>query len=56
MYEGHGSSATGQFAVPWNLSVGYGLGRISPGVYLYRVSLTSGESKLVTKSQKLIVN
>ncbi len=55
-YYGMGSSDTGTFAIPWNLSVGDNRGRISPGVYLYRASLKCGDSKLVTKSQKLIVN
>lgn len=55
-FTGEGSSDTGTFAIPWNLSVGDNRGRISPGVYLYRASLKCGDSKLVTKSQKLIVN
>lgn len=55
-FDGEGSSSTGQFSIPWNLRVGGGYGRISPGIYLYRVSLTSGESKIVTKTQKLIVH
>ena len=54
-YSGVGSS-DGQFRVPWNLRVGGGFGRISPGIYLYRVSLQSGESSVVSKSQKLIVH
>lgn len=55
MHEGHGSSATGQYRIPWNLSVGGGYGRISPGVYLYRATISTGDSKKVSKSQKLIV-
>lgn len=55
-YQAKGSSSSGTFAIPWNLSVGDNRGRISPGVYLYRASLKCGESKLVTKSQKLIVH
>lgn len=55
-YEATASSSTGTFAIPWNLSVGDNRGRISPGIYLYRASLKSGESKVVTESQKLIVN
>lgn len=50
------SSASGQFAVYWNLSVGAGYGKVGPGVYLYRATIQSGESKRVTKSKKLIVN
>lgn len=50
------SSNNGQFTVYWNLSVGAGYGKVGPGVYLYRATLQSGESKHVTKSKKLIVN
>lgn len=56
MHEGRGSSSTGQFVIPWDLRVGAGYGRICSGIYIYRATLTSGESKLVTKSQKLIVH
>lgn len=55
-YEAKGSSSTGTFSIPWNLSVGDNRGRISPGVYLYRATVQTGESKLVTKSHKLIVH
>ncbi len=55
MHEGEGSS-DGQFRIPWNLRVGGGYGRISPGIYLYRVSLQAGDSQVVSKSQKLIVH
>lgn len=50
------SSSTGQFAVYWNLSVGGGYGKVGRGVYLYRATIQTGESKRVTKSKKLIVN
>ena len=56
MHRGVGSSDTGQFLIPWNLSVGDGRGRISPGVYLYRASLRVGNSEKVTKTKKLLVN
>ena len=55
-YAGHGSSSTGTFGIPWNLSVGDNRGRISPGVYLYRATVKCGDSKRVTESRKLIVN
>ena len=55
-HEGNGSSSTGHYSVPWNLRVGAGYGRISPGIYLYRLSLTAGESRMVTQTQKLIVH
>lgn len=56
MTEARGTSSTGSVIIPWNLRVGDGFGRISPGVYLYRATISSGESKKVTKTQKLIVN
>lgn len=56
MHQGHGRSDTGQFLIPWNLSVGSGNGRISSGVYLYRATLRVGNSTQVTKSRKLVVN
>ena len=49
-----GSSASGVYAIPWNLSTGSG-GRLGSGVYLYRCTLQCGESKQVTESQKIIV-
>ncbi len=55
-HAGQGSSSTGTFAIPWNLSVGDNRGRISPGVYLYRATVKCGESSRVTESRKLIVN
>lgn len=55
-HETRGTSATGQIAVYWNLCVGDGFGKIGKGVYLYRATIRSGESKKVTKSQKLVVN
>lgn len=55
MSEGHANSITGAFVVPWNLSVGGGYGRISPGVYLYRASIRCEDTKWVSKTQKLIV-
>lgn len=55
-WDGGGNTTTGAGKVTWNLSVGNGYGRISPGIYLYRASLKAGESKWVSKTQKLIVN
>lgn len=49
-----GSSDSGIYSIPWNLSSGSG-GKLGSGVYLYRCTLQCGESKQVTKSQKIIV-
>ena len=54
-HDGVGSSKTGQYSVPWNLSLGNGSGRVGSGVYLYRITISAGDSKRVAKSQKLIV-
>lgn len=56
MQEGSGISPSGTFYIPWDLSIGNGNGRIGPGIYIYRATITEGQSKRVTKSQKLIVN
>ena len=48
------SSASGIYSVPWNLSTAAG-GRLGSGIYLYRCTLTSGASKEVSKTQKLVI-
>ncbi len=48
-------SGTGQYSVSWDLRSNGG-GRLFAGVYLYRVALSSGDSKWVSKSQKLIIS
>ncbi|MBQ0050158.1 MAG: type IX secretion system sortase PorU [Bacteroidales bacterium] len=55
MHEAKGNSSTGQYRIPWNLVVGSGSGKIGSGIYLYRAFLQTPTSKLVTKSNKLIV-
>lgn len=49
------TDGTGVLTVPWNLTNNVG-GRLHAGVYLYRVTLSSGGSKEVSKTQKIIVN
>lgn len=48
------SSPSGYLSVPWNLCNSSG-GRLFAGIYLYRVTMRCGESKEVTKTQKIIV-
>lgn len=48
-----GSSA-GVYSIPWDLTMGAG-GKLRSGVYLYRATLQCGESKEVSKTQKIIV-
>lgn len=50
-----GRSSTGAIAVPWNLCNNTG-GRLFPGIYLYRATVTCDGSKEVSKSQKLIIH
>lgn len=46
---------TGVSTVSWNLTNNAG-GRLHAGVYLYRVTMSSGGSKEVSKTQKIIIN
>jgi hypothetical protein len=49
-----GVSTGNTFTVDWNLTTQSG-GRLPTGVYLYRVRLSSGGSKKVSKAKKLII-
>ena len=49
------NSSTGLYSVPWNLTMSGG-GRLSAGIYLYQVTISNGNSKKVSKSQKIIVH
>ncbi|MEE1223314.1 MAG: T9SS type A sorting domain-containing protein, partial [Bacteroidaceae bacterium] len=49
------TGSTGVLTVPWNLTNNVG-GRLHAGVYLYRVTMSSGGSKDVSKTQKIIIN
>ncbi len=51
----NGSSTTGTYAVPWNLTTGAGV-PLQTGVYLYRATLSCDGSEEVTKAQKIIVS
>lgn len=50
-----GSSSTGVYAVPWNLTTGSGF-PLGSGVYLYRVRVSCDDGQEVSKSKKIIVN
>lgn len=49
-----GVSADRYYYIDWNLCSNAGQ-RLSPGVYLYRASITSGESKESTKTEKIVI-
>ncbi len=54
-HQERGATSSGLYSVSWDLRSNGG-GRLFAGVYLYRVSLSTGDSKQVSKSQKLIIS
>ncbi len=49
------SSPSGLYSLPWNLTNGNG-GRLGAGIYLYRATMRCGNSKKVSKTQKIIIH
>ena len=49
-----GVSSSGPYTLTWNLTLANG-SRLEPGVYLYRVKLTSDGATRTTKAKKLVV-
>lgn len=49
------NSGTGLYSVPWNLTMSGG-GRLGAGIYLYRATMYQGNSKKVSKAQKIIIH
>lgn len=49
-----GISSGGYYYVDWDLCSNAGQ-RLSPGIYLYRASITSGDSKESTKTEKIVI-
>lgn len=49
-----GISSGGYYYVDWKLCSNAGQ-RLAPGIYLYRASITSGDSKESTKSEKIVI-
>lgn len=49
-----GSSNSAVYSIPWNLCTSAG-GRLGSGVYLYRCTVQSGESRKVSDTQKIII-
>lgn len=50
-----GSSSNGIYAITWNLTTGSGF-PLGSGIYLYRARVTCGDSREVSKTQKIIIN
>ncbi|MBO7068637.1 MAG: type IX secretion system sortase PorU [Bacteroidaceae bacterium] len=53
-HQEQGSSPGGLYTIPWNLCTNAGA-KLFTGVYLYRCQMTCGESKKVSKTQKIII-
>ena len=49
-----GSSNSAVYSIPWNLCTSAG-GRLGSGVYFYRCTVQSGESRKASKTQKIII-
>ena len=49
------NTGTGTYSVPWNLTM-QGGGRLGAGIYFYRATLRQGDSKKVSKTQKIIIH
>ena len=49
-----GTSEDGVYQVHWNLTTSSGM-PLSTGVYLYRVSVSTPESKAVSRANKIVV-
>lgn len=53
-HQEQGSSSSGLYTIPWNLCTNAGA-KLFTGVYLYRCQMSCGDSKKVSKTQKIIV-
>jgi hypothetical protein len=53
-HQEQGSSPSGLYTIPWNLCTNAGA-KLFTGVYLYRCQMTCGESKKVSKTQKIVI-
>ena len=49
-----GTTSSGVYPIKWNLTTSTGM-PLSTGVYLYRVSVSTGESKHVSRTNKIVV-
>ena len=53
-HQEQGRSSVGVYTIPWNLCTNAGL-QLGTGVYLYRCQMSCGDSKKVSKTQKIII-
>lgn len=53
-HQEQGSSSGGLYTIPWNLCTNAGA-KLFTGVYFYRCQMSAGDSKKVSKTQKIII-
>ena len=53
-HQEQGSSSGGVYTIPWNLCTNAGA-KLFTGIYFYRCQMTCGDSKKVSKTQKIVV-
>jgi hypothetical protein len=53
-HQEQGSSTSGLYTIPWNLCTNAGA-KLFTGVYVYRCQMSCGDSKKVSKAQKIII-
>ena len=53
-HQEQGSSPSGLYTIPWNLCTNAGA-KLFTGVYVYRCQISCGDSKKVSKAQKIII-
>ena len=53
-HQEQGTSSGGLYTIPWNLCTNAGA-KLFTGVYFYRCQMSAGESKKVSKTQKIII-
>ncbi len=53
-HQEEGSSPSGLYTIPWNLCTNAGA-KLFTGIYFYRCQMTCGNSKKVSKTQKIVI-
>ena len=53
-HQEQGSSSSGLYTIPWNLCTNAGA-KLFTGIYFYRCQMTCGNSKKVSKTQKIVI-
>ena len=53
-HQEQGSSSSGLYSIPWNLCTNAGA-KLFTGIYFYRCQMTCGDSKKVSKTQKIVI-